>query len=771
MDFAILGPLEIRDGHRLIKISSAKERLVLAVLVVHANELVSADRLVEVLWGAEPPATAANTLQTYISRLRRALEPDLAARVQEGVLHTRGQSYSLAVAPEAVDAVRFEQLAREGRDALPGEPHRAADTLRRALALWRGEPLAEFGFELFAQAEIARLSELHYAATEDRIEADIALGRHAMLCGELSQAVAEHPLRERLWAQLIRVLYRCGRQAEALGAYQQLRERLAEQLGIDPSPELVRLHESVLAQSPDLNWRPPEPQPARNPVELAAGPPPPSAPAAVLPPEQLLSAGRAALAAYDWDRAAELLAAADRTAPLSAEDLDGLAEATHWLGRNREALATKQRAQHAFLQAGDHRRAAKAAITLAIRNGSQRRLAVASGWFQHAQRLLEAEPDCPEQGYLSGVAAFSALKRRDHETALAAARSTYEVGKRHGVAELQAIGMAIEGTVLVHRGEVVPGLALLDEGMTMAVSGNLSQAGTALMFCLTMKTCYELGDYQRAQEWTEAIEDCFLRTGLSSFPGDSEVHRIEMMISRGAWTLAEQQAHRACARVQCFEMGHVGAAFASIGEVRLRTGDLAGAREAFAHAEDLGASTLPGRARLSLLLGRPTEAAVLINSALAGADWDRLARARLLPAQVTIALAVGDVDTARSAATELVASAQLYASKALLAAAEGAGGELALATGADDPVRPLRRSVALWAEAGSPYEHARAQVLLAGALDRAGQPEAAQHELAAARTCFERLGARLDAEAVAALQDGVQDNVTTGCHGQITPGR
>ncbi|MGQ0716862.1 MAG: BTAD domain-containing putative transcriptional regulator [Pseudonocardiales bacterium] len=739
MEFAILGPLEVLDEHRLIEVSSAKERLLLAVLVVHANEMVSADRLSEALWGAEPPATAANTLQTYISHLRRALEPGRAARAQDGVLRTRCHSYSLVVAPEAVDAVRFEQLAREGRDALAADPLLAAETLSRALALWRGEPLAEFRFELFAQSEITRLTELRAVVLEDRAEAELALGRHATLCGELSRAVAEQPLRERLWSQLIRALYRCGRQAEALGAYSRLREQLVEQLGIEPSPELVGLHEAVLAQRPDLDWRPTQLQPARG----------LSGPAAVPTAERLLPEAHAALAAHNWQSAFDLLSRADRAAPLSAEDLDGLAEAAYWLGRYRESLPARQRAHHAYLESGDHRRAAVAAVVLTIQHAGFRQFAVASGWFQRAQRLLESEPDCAEHGYLSWGAMLLGLRLDDPEKCLAAARSTYEMGVRHGVAELQALGMVFQGGVLIRRGQVREGLALHDEAMVMAVGGDLSQLATVQIFCQVIRTCYDLGDYRRAQEWTEAIEGCFVRTGLTSFPGDCETHRIGIMVASGAWALAEQEARRASARTQCFDPSHAGLAFANIGDIRLRVGDLASAEEAFAKAEELGASPLPGRARLELLRGRPAAAAALINAALAAQGWDRLDRSRLLADQVTIALAVDDLDTARAATTELAELAQIYASKALLAATECARGELALATGKDDPVGPLRRSVALWCEAPAPYESARARVMLASALDRAGQPEAARHELSTARACFERLGAKLDAEGVA----------------------
>jgi DNA-binding SARP family transcriptional activator len=739
VEFGILGSLEVQDRHRRVEVSSAKERLLLAVLVVHANEVVSADRLIEVLWGTEPPATAANTVQTYISHLRRALEPGRAPRTRDGMLRTRGQGYALAIAPEAIDAVRFEQLACDGRDALPSDPKQAAEALCAALALWRGEPLAEFGFELFAQAEITRLTELRAAVVEDRVEADLALGRHAALCGELSRAVTEHPLRERLWSQLIRALYRCGRQAEALGAYARLREQLREQLGIDPSPELVRLHEAVLAQRPELDWRPLPPQ-----IQLTPGP---SAPAEVPALEERLPAARAALEAHDWQRAFELLSAAERAAPLAAGDLDGLAEAACWLGRYRESLAARQRAHHAFLQAGDHRRAALAALMLAMHHGGLRQFAVSSGWFHRAQRLLEDEPDCAEHGHLSWVATLVALGTGDLEACLAAAQSTYEVGVRHGIAGLQAIGMVFQGAVLIYHGQVVEGLALLDEGMAMAVGGDLPPVATVQIFCRTIATCCELGDYRRADEWTEAIEDCFARTGLASFLGDCETHRIAIMISRGAWALAEQEARRACVGTQCFDLVHAGLAFASIGEVRLRIGDLTGAEDAFAKAEELGASPLPGRARLLLLRGCPAGAAALINAALAGANGDRLGRTRLLPDQVTIALAANDLDTARGAVAELAESAQAYGSTALLAAAEAARGALALATGEDDPLWPLQHSVELWREAGSPYEGARARVLLATALERAGQPEPALAELANARACFDRLGARLDAEA------------------------
>lgn len=748
-EFAILGPLEVRNQHRRIEVSSAKERLLLAALVVHANEVFSAERLIEVLWGGDPPTTAGNTLQTYISHLRRALEPDRVPRAQGGVLRTRGHGYQLVVPPEAVDAVRFERLARAGRDALPDNPARAAEILRRAAALWRGEPLADFSFDLFAQAEIARLTELRVAALEDRVEADLVLGRHAALCSELARAVTEQPLRERLWSALIRALYRCGRQADALAAYARLREQLAELLGIDPSPELVRLHEAVLAQSPDLDWRPAPP--ATSLPSGSVGLPTPEGSVGLPPPEELLPQARAALAACDWQRAFALLSAADRAGPLTAGDVAGLAEAAFWSAHDREAQSAWQRAHHAYLQAGNPRRAAVVAFLLTLYSLAHRQYAVGSGWFQRAQRLLEAEPDCAEHGYLFWGAMTMALLADDQDGCLAAARSTYEVGVRHGVADFQAIGLVYQGAVHIRCGQVAQGLAMHDEGMAMLVAGSLSQLATAQLYCQLIRTCYELRDYRRAREWTQAAQECFERTGLSSWPGDCETHLTAILISSGAWAPAEQMAHRACADTQYFDLHHAGQAFASIGDIRLRIGDLAGADEAFTKAEELlGVTPLPGRARLELLRGHPAEAAALINAALAGDGWDRLARMQLLPDQVTIALANEDLDAARRAAAELAEFAQTYRSTAFLAAAQCARGQLALATGEACALQSARRGVELWREAAAPYEAAQAQVLLATALGRAGQPEAARLELAAARACFERLGARLDAEAAAA---------------------
>ena len=245
MELRILGPLEAVAEGRVVDIRGQKQRELLAILAVHANEVVSADRLIDELWGESPPASAVKTLQAYVSRLRKTLGG--------GSLTTHGHGYSLALAPGELDAERFATLLEEGRRALAaGEPDRAAGTLDAALALWRGPALADFTYASFAQPAIARLDELRLAAREERVEADLARGRHAEVIGELEQLVAQNPLRERPRAQLMLALYRSGRQAEALQVYQEGRRTLAEELGLEPSQALQRLERQILEHDPAL---------------------------------------------------------------------------------------------------------------------------------------------------------------------------------------------------------------------------------------------------------------------------------------------------------------------------------------------------------------------------------------------------------------------------------------------------------------------------------------------------------------------------------------
>src|ERR671937_2282672 len=244
--FSLLGPLAVSLDGEPVALGGEKRRALLGTLLLEANRVVSRDRLIDALWGEDPPDTARNTVQVYVSQLRKLLP--------EGALETAPPGYRLAVEPDTVDLFEFVRLSEEGRTALAaGDATDAADTLREALALWRGPALADLAWEPFAQAETVRLEELRVAALEERIDADLALGRHGQLVSELEGLVTEHPLRERLRGQLMLALYRSGREADALAVYQRARRTLVDELGLEPSEALRKLERAILAHDPALN--------------------------------------------------------------------------------------------------------------------------------------------------------------------------------------------------------------------------------------------------------------------------------------------------------------------------------------------------------------------------------------------------------------------------------------------------------------------------------------------------------------------------------------
>ena len=249
LEFRVLGPFEVSERGRPLDVGAGKQRALLALLLLRTGQVVSTDGLIDALWGERPPPSAPNSVHIYVSRLRRALG--------NGRLETHGHGYLLRLGSQELDLHRFEHLVVEGRELLAsGDATRAAGTLRAALSLWRGPPLADFASEPFAQTEIARLEELHLAALGERIDADLALGRHVELGPELEALVREHPLREGFRAQLMLALYRSGRQAEALETYHQARRMLREELGLEPGRALQELERAILRQDAELD--PPE---------------------------------------------------------------------------------------------------------------------------------------------------------------------------------------------------------------------------------------------------------------------------------------------------------------------------------------------------------------------------------------------------------------------------------------------------------------------------------------------------------------------------------
>jgi DNA-binding SARP family transcriptional activator len=251
LEFRILGPLEVADEPvGAVDLGGPRQRATLAILLLHANRVVSVDQIAEDLYAGAAPATALKQVQRQISELRKALG-------SESVIETRSPGYVIRLAPEQLDLSVFERLAAEaGESEAAGDAQRAADLLRAALDLWRGEALADLSYEPFARAPIERLEEIRLAVLEQRIDADLALGRHAQLVPELEQLVVDERLRERIYGQLMLALYRSGRQAEALEAYRQARDALVEECGLEPGPGLRRLERQILEQDPSLELQP-----------------------------------------------------------------------------------------------------------------------------------------------------------------------------------------------------------------------------------------------------------------------------------------------------------------------------------------------------------------------------------------------------------------------------------------------------------------------------------------------------------------------------------
>jgi DNA-binding SARP family transcriptional activator/class 3 adenylate cyclase len=310
MEFRILGPLEILDEGQRIALPRKKQRALLALLLVHSGETLGTDRLIDELWGEQPPTTAAKSVQVHVSRLRKALAA--AGRgATDAVLLTREHGYELVVPPDRIDAHRFERLVAEGRSGLvAGRAGHAVAALEEALSLWRGRPLDDLAYEPFAQPEIARFNGLRVAALEHLVDAKLALGRHEEVVGKLEALVAAHPHREGLRAQLMLALYRCDRQADALQAYQDARRTLVEELGIEPGERLRELERAVLKQDPGLAA--PGPPLGAGDGEREAGDAPPPGFARGAPPTGVITflmtdiEGSSSL----WELDADLMAAA-----------------------------------------------------------------------------------------------------------------------------------------------------------------------------------------------------------------------------------------------------------------------------------------------------------------------------------------------------------------------------------------------------------------------------------------------------------------------------
>ena len=463
-----------------------------------------------------------------------------------------------------------------------------------------------------------------------------------------------------------------------------------------------------------------------------------------------LHEARQAADRHAWREAFDAYSTAD-LAGLSPEDVERFAEAAWWTGRLDRAIDLRERAYAGYSAAGDRLAAARLALTLSWDHSGRGAFAVSHGWFGNGERLLEGEPESSEHGVLLLTRAITSLFAEGNlEAAIADFERASEVGRRTGDRDTEVLGTLGKGRTLIKGGDVEAGLALLDQATAAAVCGELRPHSTGLVYCMTISSCQELGDYRRAAEWTEEANRWCDRLEVSGFPGACRIHRAEIMRLRGDWPAAEAQAIAACEELQDFERGITAGGHYEIGEIRRRRGDFAAAEEAYRTANELGRDPQPGLALLRLAEGKVDAAVTSIARTLDDVA-DPLRRLPRLEAQVEIALAAGDPGTARAALEELEQIVDSYKigdrrTPAFDAVVHLASGRIRLAEG--DPhgaARCLQRARDGWHQVGAPYETAHARMLLGLAFRRQGDEHAATAELEAALATFERLGAKLDA--------------------------
>ena len=472
-----------------------------------------------------------------------------------------------------------------------------------------------------------------------------------------------------------------------------------------------------------------------------------------------LEAGREAARKHAWREAYDLLQKAAADEPLGAEDLEFLAESAWWTGRLEEAIEFRERAYAAYVEAGEPRRAALLAMMISGDHGKKGAGAVAGGWLSRAARLLENEPEGVEHGHLALAQGTGAVMMGQLEPAQEHLARARELATRFGDRSLEAMAMVFQGTTLVRSGQVSKGLALLDEATAAAVGGELDPLATGMVYCVTIHSCQTLGDCGRAAEWTTEANRWCDRLDVSGFPGACRVHRAEIMRLQGNWDRAEEQAVQACDELGAYFNLITSAGFHEIGEIRRRRGDFAQAEEAYRKASELGHPTgaQPGLALLRLAQGKVDSAAAAIRRELENDGLDPLTRAGLLPAQIEIALAAGELARARASAAQLEEIADQYRIDGVRT--PHMEGTLQLTLGRirlaerdfEGAMSAFKAARSTWEKVGAPYETAQARMLLGIAYRGEGDEHSARDEIDSAKATFERLGAPLDTERAAEL--------------------
>ena len=463
-----------------------------------------------------------------------------------------------------------------------------------------------------------------------------------------------------------------------------------------------------------------------------------------------LAAVQERLAAHDWQAALDAAGAVTCDEPaLEAERLDLLAEAAWWLGRLDDCIAARQAAYRIHDDLGDGRRAGQCAVWLWEHHAICARPAVASGWLRRARRALDGDSECIEYGNLLLREAETAHGAGELDRALALATAALDLGRRLRSVDLEAEALQTRGRVLIDHGHIDDGMGHLDEAMLFAVEGRLRPFSTGKVYCSLIAACEAVGDYDRAAEWTETTMRWAQHHPFAIFPGICRVHRAMVLKRRGALAEAEREATRACDELRHSHVANSAAAWAEVGDIRRRLGQLDLAEDAFARSRELCGAPCGGLALLRLAQGRTDDAMSMIKGCVAGHS-NPLGRADLLPMLVHIAIAAGDLDAAHRAHAELETTAATFATSALRAVEMSTRGRLQLAEGQSTAVDTLQQAADAWHRLNVPYEEATARTLLGQALRAAGDGTGAAASFDAAARLFDQIGAGLDASGVGA---------------------
>lgn len=465
-----------------------------------------------------------------------------------------------------------------------------------------------------------------------------------------------------------------------------------------------------------------------------------------------LDAARAALSRHAWQPAFDLATGfAGATAAIEADRCEVVAEAAWWLGRLDECIDARESAYRLFDDLGDHRRAGQFAVWLYEHHLMRARPAMASGWLRRARRAVGDDPGSVAYGALLLREAEAAHGSGDFDRAAALATEVIELGRTLPSAELEAEALQTKGRVLIDQGDVATGMGHLDEAMLFAVEGRLGPYSTGKVYCSLISACEELGDLERAAEWTDATLRWAQQHPFAIFPGLCRVHRAVVLKRRGALADAEREAARASEELAHSHIPNSGAAWAEVGDIRRRLGDLDRAEEAFGRAQELCGRPCGELALLRLAQGRVDSAMAVVTGCLRDCGTNRLARARLLPILVHVGVAAGELDVARDALAELTAIVTTYDTAILRATLLSTRGRLQLAErDVVAAVATLQAAIDAWQSLDLPYEVATARTLLGQAHHDAGDEPAAVESFTIAMRLFEDIGAHLDAKRVLA---------------------